>query len=128
MYNPYMNIINKNESYAVVGACMQVHRTLGCGFLETVYQEALELEFQKQNIPYSREEKLEIYYKEHTLHQYYVADFICYNSIILELKALESLSNIHTAQVINYLKASDLRLGILVNFGRISLESKRIVL
>ncbi len=123
-----MNLINKNESYAIIGACMQVHRTLGCGFLETVYQEALELEFQKQNIPYSREEKLEIYYKEHTLQQYYVADFICYNSIILELKALESLSNIHTAQVLNYLKASDLRLGILVNFGKTSLESKRIVL
>ncbi len=123
-----MKILQKEEAYNIIGACMVVHRQLGSGFLEAVYQEALELEFIDRSIPYAREEKLEIYYKEHTLKQYYLADFICYNSIIIELKALKNLESLHIAQVLNYLKATDLNLGLLVNFGANSLESKRIVL
>ena len=123
-----MNIQHKEKSYNIIGACMSVHRELGSGFLEAVYQEALALELKERGIPYVQEEKLEIYYKEHTLRQYYVADFICYDNIILELKALNGLESTHYAQVFNYLKASDLSLGLLVNFGKKSLESKRIIL
>ena len=117
----------KEESYKIIGACMNVHRELGQGFLEAVYQEALALEFIEQKIPFRKEAKIEIYYKESTLKQYYVADFICYNNIIVELKAVTSLESTHTAQVLNYLKATDLSLGLLVNFGTSSLESKRLV-
>ena len=123
-----MNIQHKEESYNIIGACMAVHRELGSGFLEAVYQEALALELKARSIPYIQEEKLEIYYKEHTLQQYYVADFICYDNIVLELKALSGLESSHYAQVLNYLKATDLSLGLLVNFGTKSLESKRIIL
>ena len=123
-----MNIKHKEKSYNIIGACMAVHRELGCGFLEAVYQEALALELKERGIPYIQEEKLEIYYKEHTLQQYYVADFICYDNIVLELKALSGLESSHYAQVLNYLKATDLSLGLLVNFGTKSLESKRIIL
>ena len=123
-----MNIQHKEKSYNIIGACMAVHRELGSGFLEAVYQEALALELKERGIPYTQEEKLEVYYKEHTLQQYYIADFICYDSIVLELKALSSLESTHYAQVLNYLKVTDLSLGLLVNFGAKSLETKRIVL
>ncbi|MDA3945673.1 MAG: GxxExxY protein [Helicobacteraceae bacterium] len=122
------SLLYKKESYDIIGACMTVHNELGCGFLEPVYQEALELEFKEKGIPFIREEKLEIYYREHTLQQYYIADFICYDKIIIELKALNSLDKTHVAQVLNYLKATDLSLGLLINFGAASLESKRVVL
>ena len=121
------NLYYKEEAYKIIGACMNVHRELGQGFLEAVYQEALALEFIEQKIPFRKEAKIEIYYKESTLEQYYVADFICYENIIVELKAVTSLEPTHTAQVLNYLKATDLTLGLLVNFGTTSLESKRLV-
>ncbi len=122
------NILYKTESYKIIGACMEVHSQLGHGFLENIYQEALELEFKGRDIPYVREEKIEVYYKEHTLKQYYIADFICYNNIIIELKALSALETNHTSQLINYLKATDLQLGLLVNFGERSLQYKRVAL
>ena len=122
------NEIKDKETYAVIGAAMNVHRELGCGFLEVVYQEALEREFQYLNIPYQRECKLSIFYREKELSAYYKADFVCYGKIIVELKALSQLTGTEKAQVINYLKASNLQRGLLINFGEKSLKYERIVL
>ena len=121
------SIVYKEECYQVIGACMSVHRELGCGFLEAVYQEALEVEFKLRNIPYVREESLSITYKDQVLNKRYIADFICYNSIIVELKALSEISTVHKSQLINYLKVTKLKLGSLVNFGQNSLQSKRVL-
>ncbi len=121
------DIILKDESYNIVGACMAVHNELGPGFLEAVYQEALEHEFTLRNIPYVREKQLEIFYKDRALEKKYQADFICYGEVIVELKALGALDGTHQSQVINYLKATKSKLGLLVNFGQTSLESKRVV-
>ena len=121
-------LLYKEESYKIIGACMEVHKTLGSGFLEAVYQEALAIEFSKQGIPFNKEEKLNIHYKGVTLNKEYIADFICYNSIIIELKALSKLNGDHTAQVLNYLKATGFQLGLLINFGSSSLQYKRLVL
>jgi GxxExxY protein len=120
------DIIYKEESYKIIGACMEVHKELGCGFLEPVYQEALEIVFKKNGIPYQREKELSIMFYGEPLKKTYNADFVCYDKIILELKALSALLPEHEAQVINYLKTSDFKLGILVNFGSASLEYKRI--
>lgn len=116
-----------NETYVIIGAAMTVHRELGCGFLEAVYQEALEKEFQYLSIPYKREVKLLVHYKGKPLNSYYLADFICFNSVIVELKALQGLSGTEEAQVINYLKASNLHRALLLNFGTKSLQHKRMV-
>ena len=115
------------ETYAVIGAAMGAHRELGCGFLEAVYQDALEKEFQYQDIPYAREVKLPVYYRGEQLNSYYQADFICFDSVIVELKALQHLSGTEEAQVINYLKASHLHRALLLNFGSKSLQHKRLV-
>ena len=115
------------ETYAIIGAAMAVHNELGCGFLETVYQEALEQEFLFQTIPYIREKKLSIWYKGQVMQSYYQADFICFDSVIVELKALQKLSGIEEAQVINYLKASGLNKALLINFGTARLDYKRLV-
>ena len=120
-------IILKDESYNIIGACMAVHRELGCGFLEAVYQEALEEEFKLRNISYAREQLLSITYKGKLLNKKYQADFVCYENIIVELKALSELNSTHQSQLINYLKASNIKLGLLVNFGQRSLETKRVV-
>ena len=120
-------LLFKDECYKIIGTCMQVHNELGPGFLEAVYQESLAIEFKLQGIPFEREVKLEIKYKERTLQKFYVADFICYDEIIIELKALTKLESPHKAQVINYLKATDLKLGILINFGANSLQYERII-
>jgi len=116
------------ETYAIIGAAMTVHGELGCGFLEAVYQDALEKEFQFLNVPYTREVKLPVYYRGAQLKCYYQADFICFDSIIVELKALQRLSGTEEAQVINYLKASNLHRALLLNFGTKSLQQKRFVL
>jgi GxxExxY protein len=121
------NILYKDESFNIVGAAMKVHSTLGCGFLEQVYQEALEIELTKQNIPFKRETPLTITYNNVLLKKQYCADFICYDKIILEIKAVKEFDPIHEAQVFNYLKATGFKLGILINFGETSLEYKRIV-
>ena len=107
---------------------MEVHKNLGCGFLEPVYQEALALEFNLRNIPFEKEKSLPISYKGYRLTKKYMADFICYDSIIIELKALSSLTSAHESQVVNYLKATGFKLGLLINFGVSSLKYKRLVL
>lgn len=121
-------IISKEESYKIVGAAIEVHKELGPGYLEPVYQEALSLEFQFQNIPFERERLLPVYYKNINLIKRYSVDFVCFNHTIVELKATSDLSGDHLAQVLNYLKASRLKLGILINFGASSLQYKRLVL
>ena len=115
------------ETYAIIGAAMTVHRELGCGFLEAVYQDALEKEFQYLKIPFEREVKLPVFYRGQQLSSYYQADFICFNSVIVELKALQRLSGTEEAQAINYLKASNLQRALLINFGTKSLQHKRLV-
>lgn len=122
-----VEILFKDESYAIIGACMKVHAELGPGFLEAVYQEALEKEFTKRNIPFQRHPKLSLFFDGEKLKKYYVADFFCYNSIVLELKATQLLSNMYILQLQNSLKASKQRLGILINFGAPSLWYKRIL-
>lgn len=107
---------------------MEVHRALGCGFLEAVYQEALAREFEMQGIPYVREQPLAIGYKGVPLGIGYRADFVCFGEIIVELKALQSISGIEEAQLLNYLKAANLKRGMLLNFGTASLQHKRMVL
>lgn len=119
---------NDKETYAIIGAAMRVHRELGHGFLEAVYQEALEEEFIIQAIPYVREKELALSYRGKPMKTYYKADFICFNAVIVELKAIAMLSGNEEAQVINYLKASGFNRGLLINFGGVSLEYKRLVL
>ena len=121
-----MDLIYEEETYKIIGAAMEVHSRLGSGFLEAVYQEALAIEFEKRSIPYIKEAKLEITYKERTLLKFYQADFICYDKIIVETKAQKELTGIDEAQVINYLKATGLKIGLLINFGAESLEHKRL--
>ena len=120
-------IIYKDESYAIVGACMKVHRALGPGFLEAVYEEVVEKEFIVQNIPYKRQVKLDLYYEGVQLKKYYRADFVCFDSIIVELKAVTQIPSVFYAQLQNYLKCTNMELGMLINFGTPSLTYKRIV-
>ena len=120
-------IVYKDESFKIIGACMKVHRTLGAGFLEAVYEEALEKEFILQNIPFKRQLKLELYYENEKLKKQYRADFVCYDAIILELKAVSHIPDVFYAQLKNYLKCTKMELGILINFGMSSLFYKRIV-
>ena len=115
------------QTYAIIGAAMAAHRELGQGFLEAVYQVALELEFERQGIPYEREVELIIAYKGQILGVAYRADFICFGGIIVELKALDKLTVREVAQMINYLKATGMQRGLLLNFGAKSLECKRLV-
>ena len=122
-----VEILFKVESYAIIGACMKVHSELGSGFLEAVYQEALGKEFKKRNILYQRQPKLSLWFDGEKLKKYYIADFLCYDSIVLELKATSFLSEINIKQLQNSLKASKQRLGLLINFGTQSLIHKRIL-
>ncbi len=108
---------HNQESYAINGAAMQVYNTLGIGFLEAVYQEALAIEFAKRDIPFEREKELKIYYDGKQLQTTYRADFVCYGDIIVELKAVAELDNSHRSQVYNYLKATGFKLALLYNFG-----------
>ncbi len=121
------HFLYQEESYKIRGAIFAVHRELGCGFLERVYQDALECEFQERGIPYEREKEIQIMYKGKPLGNPYRADFVCYGKIIVELKALSELDGTHRAQVINYLKATKMKLGLLVNFGEISAKVERIL-
>ena len=116
------------ETYAIIGAAMAVHRELGHGFLEAVYQEALDIEFNSRNIPNRKEVSLTIYYNKQKLNTQYKADFICYDNIIVELKALTEISGTEEAQVINYLKATGYERALLINFGKPSLQYKRLIL
>ena len=107
----------ENESYLIRGAVFEVYREMGCGFLEAVYQECLEKELRKQNIPFISQPALELFYKQEKLQQSYKPDLICYDKIILEIKAVKEICNEHRAQLHNYLKATKLQLGFIVNFG-----------
>jgi GxxExxY protein len=116
------------QTYEIIGACMAVHRELGHGFLEPVYQAALEVEFKCRNIPHEREKHLPVFYRRVRLDTHYEADFVCYGDVIVELKALSALASDHDAQVINYLKATGIERGLLVNFGAAKLQFKRLIL
>lgn len=122
-----MDLIYKTEAYKIIGAAMEVHKELGPGFLEAVYQEALEIELHKQKIPYEREKLMNIFYRGIKLKKRYAADYVCYDKIIVEVKALSALSSDHEAQILNYLKTTSLKLGLLINFGTKSLQYKRLV-
>ena len=115
------------ETYAIIGAAMRVHGELGCGFSENVYHGALSIELKDQNIPFRREVELEVQYKGIPLDCPYRADFISFDSIVLEIKAIQALATVHRAQLINYLKPAGVRRGLLINFGAKSLEFERIV-
>ena len=117
----------KEESYQVIGKCMEVHNNLGPGFLEIVYKDALEYEFKKANIPFQREKEYEVNYKGIILPHKFYADFVVYNQIILEVKAVSAITDEFIAQCINYLKVSGNKLALLVNFGELKLKYKRIV-
>jgi len=122
------DILYKEECYQIIGACMNVHKELGPGFLEAVYQESLTLEFLEQGIPFEKEKEIRIVYKGKTLDKCYKADFLCFDNIIVEVKALSEISNDHISQLLNYLKATKLRVGLLVNFGSSRLVYKRLIL
>lgn len=121
-------LILKDECYQVMGACFEVYKDKGCGFLEAVYQECLELELQDKAVPFVAQPELALGYKGRPLKQTYRPDLICYGGVLVELKAVSSLADEHRAQVINYLHATGLRVGLLVNFGHHSkVEWERIV-
>ena len=122
------DIYLKEESYKIIGLCMEVHKILGKGHSEVVYKDALEHEFKLNSIPFEREKKYEIEYKDIVLPRKYVADFVVYDEIILEAKAIECFSNSNIKQTLNYLAASKNQLGLLVNFGEDSLKYRRIIL
>ncbi len=121
-------IIYKEESFKIIGLCMEVHNNLGKGFLEIVYKDALEYEFRKNNIPFDREKEYEVNYKDTILPHKFYADFVVFDKIILEVKGMAGIVDEHIAQTLNYLKVSGLKLGLVVNFGELSLQYKRIVL
>jgi len=121
-------LIYREEAYRIIGLCMEVHGVLGKGHSEVVYKDALEYELSINQVPFSREKSYEIKYKDIILPRRYNADFIVYDKIILEAKAIENFTNGHIKQTLNYLAASKLKLGLLVNFGEDSLFHKRIVL
>ena len=121
------NLILKEEAYKIVGVCMEVHHNLGHGFLEIVYKDALEYEFKKQGILYEREKEYKVNYKGIILPHKFYADFVVFDQIILEVKAVSKFNDVFIAQCINYLKVSQNHLSLLVNFGTERLEYKRIV-
>ena len=110
----------------IIGAAMEVHSTLGCGFLESVYEEALAVEFDLQNIPFERQKPLDVFYKEKNVKQF-VCDFLVADNVLVELKAIKELTGVEMAQVVNYLRATNLKLGLLLNFGAPSLQYKRVI-
>jgi len=123
------DLILKDEVYQIVGGAMDVYYTLGSGFLEPVYQQALEIELARRKIPFEARKRLRIEYKGHVLDKEYVADFVCYDQIIIELKACEGLSGRDAGQLINYLKVTHMHLGLLINFcSHPKLEWKRYVI
>lgn len=123
------NIIYPQESFAIMGACFNVYNSMGCGFLEAVYQECVEIEFEFQHIPFEAQKRLQLKYRDRTLNQTFKPDLICHDKIVIELKAVSKLVDEHRAQVLNYLNATGMKLGILINFGHFpKLEYERIVL
>ncbi len=123
-----MELIHKEEVFKIVGVCMEVHKHLGKGFLEIVYNDAIEYEFNNRNYPYEREKEYTIQYKEIVLPHKFYADFIVFDKIILEIKSCTGIADEFFARTINYLAASKLNVGLIINFGKDSLEWKRLVL
>ena len=122
-------LLYRDECYKIIGSCFEVYNNLGSGLLENVYQECLEIEIKNNKIKYISQKEIEIKYKENVIKHKYRADMVCYDKIIIEIKTVSKLTNEHRAQVINYLKATGYKLGILVNFGAFpKLEYERIVL
>ena len=125
-----MNILTQSDprTYAIIGAAMEVHRQLGCGFLEPIYHEALTFELVSRQIPFTTELRFRVIYKDQILQKYYRPDFVCFESVIVELKALPRLTKLEESQVINYLKITGYKTALLINFGARSLEQRRLVL
>ena len=122
-------LIYKEESYKIIGACFEVYKEMGCGFLELVYQECLEKELTLQGIPFDAQKIVELNYKGQKLDKIYKPDFLCFDKIIIEIKAVSKLNNEFRAQIINYLNATNMRLGLLINFGHFpKIEHERYVL
>ncbi len=117
----------KEETYKIIGICMEVHNNLGAGFLEAVYKDALEYEFLKNNILFSREQNYKVVYKDIILPHSYTADFVVFDKIIIEVKAVKTIINEHIAQTINYLKVSKNKVGLLINFGESKLKYQRLI-
>jgi len=120
-------LLFEENTYKIIGACMTVHKGLGAGFLESVYHEALEKEFKIQKVNYDSKKKLQVYYNEAPLQKYFIADFICFDNIIVEIKAASFLHKDTEAQTINYLKSTNYPLDLLINFGQSSLTWKRFI-
>jgi GxxExxY protein len=116
------------QTYKIIGAGMAVHSELGCGFLEKVYRLALPIEFERMGVPFATEKNLRICYKGTTLPVGYFVDFICFESVVVEVKALSAIGGQEEAQLLNYLKASGIRRGLILNFGATSFQHKRMVL
>ena len=124
-----MEIVYKDESYQIMGACFEVYKEMGCGFVEPVYQECLELEMASQGLPFKSQAVLDLSYKNNKLKRKYTPDFLLFDKIVLEIKAVTELANVHRTQVNNYLRATGYRLGLLVNFGHYpKVEYERIVM
>lgn len=121
-------LIFKEEAYKIMGACFEVYKEMGCGFTENIYQECLEIELGLQNIPFTAQKELQLIYKDRVLNHKFKPDFICYDKIVVEIKALSKLTNEHHSQVINYLNATHYKLGLLINFGHYpKIEWERLV-
>ena len=122
-------LIYPEESYKIIGACFNVYKEKGCGFTEPVYQECLEIELEHQEIHFEAQKKLKLIYRGKELEKTFKSDFICYNKLIVEIKAVSNLINEHRAQLLNYLNATKMKLGLLVNFGHYpKLEYQRLIL
>lgn len=123
-----VELVCKEEVYQIVGAAMAVHHELGCGFLEAVYQEALEIELRHRKIPFVPQKRFSIFFRDEQLKTYYVPDFYCFEKIIVEIKALQKCGGVEESQIINALKTTKMKVGLLINFGEKSLFHKRYVL
>ena len=121
-------IVYREESYLIIGICMEIHRVLGIGFSEIIYKDALEYELKEQKISYEREKEFRIKYKDYVLPRSFNADFIVFDKIILEIKSCKCIADEHVKQTLNYLAVTKLKLGLIINFGKISLKGKRILL
>ena len=117
----------KEETYLIIGLCMEVHNNLGAGFLEVVYKDALEVELKRAGIPFEREKEYRVHYKGIILPHMFYADFLVFDEIILEIKAVKTIADEHIAQVLNYLKVSDNEIALLINFGELKLTYKRLI-
>lgn len=126
---PQISQIDRKDSfsYEIIGAAMEVHRELGPGFLEAVYQEAMEIELKERKVPFTAQPQVKLYYKQFPMNKYYIPDFVCFDSHLVEIKAETCLTRVDEAQLINSLKASHHRIGLLINFGQSSLKYQRFV-